>query len=417
VASTRKSVFDLLQAFNLGNFSSDGSESEQGPFQVYDVMSDDWAMQIMKGGVIVKLSIGGWTGRSKLKPQDLGITLSQDATIRQHQEQLFNLGTKALCPERYIQTAESLRVRAVQALKEFAVETIFGPFMTAQAWADFKARVYPLRDAYMALGEEIVASYDAIYQEMSETYAIMAHEAWRRARRQGPDKMAPQASVDEYVSNIMAAFPTRDAIKGRFKFNIVPTIVPLPSLVADSLDRQNETLLEAAMKDDIKAHWHSQQKNIIDGFFTDLVGQIRGELFDTFQGALATMERNGGKLHGKTREALERAMEVATIKAPYDDPEMEAAFAKMRAELSKPVKDRSAGEVMQSLGDFTTVLRASLMLMDQGGRVGLADGSDVEIPSLDEVTQARTRLGVADIEVSPVVASAIRAGRAGGRSL
>lgn len=408
-------VFELLEAFNLGNAGFVGADGND-EFQSYSVASTDWAMEIMKGGVIVKVSIGGWTGRTKLRPQDLGIALSKDQTIRQHQEQLFSLGTKALCPERYIKKAESLRVLAIQALKECAVETIFGPFMTAEAWAKFKARVYPYRDQYMALGEEIVSNYDAIYAEMRETYAIMAHEAWRRMRRQGPEAIAPQAAVEEYVANVMAAFPTRDAIKARFKFSVVPTIIPLPSLVADSLSRQNETLLEAAMRDDIKAHWHAQQKNIIDGFFTDVVGQIRGELFDTFQGALATMEKNGGKLHGKTKEALEKAMEVATLKAPYDDPEMEQAFRQMRAELSKPVKDRSSQEVMRALGDFTTVLKASLVLMDQGGRVGQVDGETLQIPTLDEVTQARTRLGVSDIEVAPMVQSAIRAGR-GDRSL
>lgn len=403
----RKTVFDLLEAFGL-------QASPNGQGDLYHVVSDDWAMQIMKGGVIVKVSIGGWTGRSKLKPEDLGIVLSKDPEIKEQQERLFSLGTKALCPKRYTKAAESLRVLTIQALKEFSVETIFGPFMTPETWDKFKARAYPYRDQYLALGEEIIANYDAIMQEMREEYAVMAQEAWRRRRRQGPEAVAPQTEVDHYVETIMAAFPTREAIKGKFKFTIVPTIVPLPSLVADSLDRQNETLLEAAMKDDIKAHWHQQQRNIIDDFFTGIVSQVRGELYETFKGALATMEKNEGKLHGKTKEALEKAMEVASIKAPYDDPEMEAAFAKMRAELSKPAKDRSATEVMGALGDFTTVLKASLVLMDQGGRVA-GDGGDLDIPSLEEVSQARTRLGVDGIEVAPVVQEAMRA--RGGRSL
>jgi hypothetical protein len=405
-------VFDLMEAFGLGNY---GQPDEGGEFQTFDVARDDWAMEIMRGGVIVKMHIGGWTGRSKLKPQDLGISVSKDQEIREQQEALFRLGTKALCPENYTRKAESLRVMANQALKEFAVETIFGPFMTPETWAKFKERVYPLRDEYLALGEEIVSKYDEIREEMSKKYAVMAHEAWRRSRRRGPDEMAPDSSVAEYVANVMAAFPTRDAIASRFKFAVIPTIVPLPSLVAESLDRQNETLLEAAMRDDIKAHWHSQQKTIIDGFFQDVVGQVRNELYTVFQSAMNTMQRNGGTLHAKTKKALEKAMDIAQMKTPYDDPELMAAFARMRAELSKSSEKKGNKDVMQAVGDLTTVLRASLVMMEAGGRTGQDMDAVLEIPSFEEVTQARARLDLTDIEISPVVESAIRSGM--GRSL
>lgn len=381
------------------------------------ITSDDWAMRLMEGGVIVSLHIGRWGGKTSLKPEDLGIKLSDDPDTRRKQQALLVFGSKHLLPTYLLRNLASVESQARQNLTNCSISTVFGSYLTPAAWERFRARHESLKADYFALRDQILERYDSLIDEMRSEYESMAHDAWRRSRRRGPDQYAPDEYVSSYLDRVIAAFPTKEYIRESFSFEAVPTLIPLPSMLAEDMTKaeeiQDEAALQQALRRDVARYWRERKREMVDGFLVDLVAQIRGQAYEVLASALETAERNEGKLPAKTLQGLDTMIQTVRTLDPYGDQELETAFRRLRGQLERPAKDRDAGEIVRQVDDLATVIRASLVLMDRAPRRGNGE-IEQTVPTIQQVRQARERLGIEQVEVSPVVQAALARG---GRSL
>jgi hypothetical protein len=385
------------------------------------IVSDSWALGLMAGGCIVDCHIGRWGGKTTLTPEDLGIKLSADPATRKRQKALFNLGEKFLLPQKTLNQLISLEVRARKNSRSWGIQTFFGTFFSPTAYRQFKNRHDAIAAEAKAIWMDVIENYDTIKEQMKVEYEIMAQDAWRRMRRQGPEAVAPEAVVKEYVERVMAKFPSRQYIENSWRFEAVPTIVPLPSMLAADMAAADtikadairgganvsQAILDRALQDDVAAYWHERKRESIDGFLVDIVAGIRQQVYDSLMAAKETASRNGGTLPGKTVQALKTMVETVTTLDPYGDLELEMAFRKMQKYLDADPKVRDTVEIVRLADDLATVLHASLALMDRAPRTTGDSDLVAELPTVAAVRQARESLGLAEVAPAPIVAAAM----------
>lgn len=400
------------------------------------VLTDDWVLRLMQGGVVVSLHVGRWGGKTRLKADDLGIRMPEDPDARAVVQEFLQLGEKYLLPRQTLKRLESIETLARQNLTACSIQTVFGAFVPAGTWQRFQERHEALKADYFAVRDEIVAKLDEIRAQVQRRYETMAHVAWRRLQRRAQDDptQAPEEFVAEYVARVMAAFPAADYIHASFRFEAIPTYIPLPTLLAEDRARAEEIRRaewekaeaereeawsrlqqqreadqqQRAMQAEVARYWKEQQRELIDGFLADMVGQVRGQVYGVVSSALETLERNEGKLPGKTAQGLQTLIETIRAIDPYGDTELEVAFQRLRGQLERPAPFRDGEEIRGQLDALCTITRASLVALDRAPR---GSREELALPTLEEERQARARLGIVDVAVPAVVAEATRRAR------
>jgi hypothetical protein len=374
-----------------------------------NIVDNSWAMKFLDGGVTVKLKIGRWQGMTKLRPEDLGIKLSDDPKKAKEQRQYLALGDKMLLPPSIIDRLNVVEVMGRKNLTGWAIDDkSFGYFMTATAWRMFKTRHDELRERYFEIRDEIIANYDDLKAEVREKYVAFGQDAWRRLRRQGPNVPVPEEWVEAYVTRVMARFPTKEYIANSFYYEAVPTIVPLYAMVNQGTGIEGE---ELEIRREVANYWRERQKEAIDDFLAESVVKLRGEAFAAIRNAQRVAERNS-KVGTKTIKALGATIDTILAIDPYGDTELATMFNTLKTKMAGgDEKSVDQAELISAINDLSTVLQVSIMAAGaiERGAVSSKDLEDMpELPSVGMITASRTALGLDTIEVPTVVQSVYR---------
>lgn len=372
-------------------------------------------LELMREGVIVGLHIKRWRASVKLAYSDLGLP---DADADAPLSDLIELGEKRLLPRRIMDALNSVESNARKCLDRFAYKTFWGYFLPASAYAEWKAQNEAYRQKYIAIRDEIVASYDQILAELTTEYTKAAKAAYHNLKLLDPAAAKGHAEQDEqgfvsaFVARITALIPTAEAISQSFDYSVILSYVPLPSLLAaDTAERERitthrraESEREARMRElerEVSREAEAQKKELVGGFLKDLVGQLRALAYEATTDVLTAMEKNE-KLVGKSAAQLRNLVAQVESLNFFGDVEMDAAIKRVQAVLDTKPKERDMSELRRELQAIGTLTRATLLDFGASPRsarsLGVAD-----IPSADMVRTARRTLGIEGVaETLPI---------------
>lgn len=353
------------------------------------VAMENLATRLMEGGVVVDIDIHRWTGMVRLRAEDLG--------LRNHtRSRAIQLGDKLLMPPTILRTLNSLTTQLRANLERHSFRTLWGRWVTAESYKEWKAEHDRLTTEYVKIGQELADNVDAIktrssgvWGELRKLYTEHAREAW--CRLQGYPVAdtylddCPGTFVESYVQAILDHIPPPDEIRGSFHVEAHISYIPLPSMLDEDrarsdrvwemaqADRQADAQRRQAqseMESDVRAHFISKKHEMVDGFLTDLSGQMYNMFYDISTNALATMSRNKGQLLEPTLRQLNRLVEWAETMNVMDDPTLDQAVSSLRSMITQAPEQRSPIDIKDQLLAIGTVSRSVLIDLNLQPQIG-----------------------------------------------
>ncbi len=145
----------------------------------------------------------------------------------------------------------------------------WGAFIPIREYARWKAENAEHEATFWKLREELLASYDAICEEVLADFRQLAEDSWRRVLL-GSSIKAPStverevvaqilqrlraeegkdAFLDAYEVTIRHALPARIEIEEAFSYHVEIGVIPLPSLLAQDIQQADHVYQERALRD------------------------------------------------------------------------------------------------------------------------------------------------------------------------
>lgn len=399
-------------------------------------------LQLMREGVIVRLHVRRWRAKAKLNFADLGLPVAaEDARAF---EDLLHLGEKRLLPAEIVKELEAIESAGRKCLERNAYTTFWGPLVAVTNYDAWKAENDSQRERYLAARDRLIEAYDATIDGLLIDYERAARAAYRRMNALAPEQMTRDEYRDEYyfvrafVARIRALIPSAAQIGQSFAWETELEYIPLPSLLAEEQaqadriksareieraaeDLQKESLwrdisieegaarerqnMLQRMNQDVVAEARRRKQELVDGFLSDLVKQLRGLVYESCVNVLEAMQANEGKLGPRSVVQLRNLTDQISRLNFFDDAEMSAAAAQVRAALGANAETRSARQIAATLRDIATVARATLIDLAAEPRTARAVGIDDEPPA-ELVRAARGRLTAETVQAAELVRAA-----------
>ena len=156
-------------------------------------------------GSVVELKVKIWSGRKKLKAEDIGFSPDQI------NKDLISLGSKFLIPKDKINGLFGIRSRTYGALNSYTMDFSFGSFVSQKNMPGLIAELEGLKQEFYQMVMELKDSYE---DSKREIMAAWQDEAVRLASGQNDPNF-----VFEVLGRIEAAFPDWSVIEPKFMFD------------------------------------------------------------------------------------------------------------------------------------------------------------------------------------------------------
>jgi len=370
--------------------------------QQISLLEPRW-LSLMREGVIVTVRITRWRAVGKLSPADLGLP-EAEAT------DLIELGEKRLLPRRLLDALNSVESNARKCLARHAYTTFWGYFVPAANYQQWKQEDAEYQRKYLQLRDELVAGYDNIKAELLADYAAQARLAYRRAALLDPKPMTggeyreEAKFVQSFTQRVADLIPSMQTIRDSFSYTVGLSYVPLPSLLAedeaaatrirsDARDEQVQAEARRLLEREVMQQAQAKKVELVDGFLANLVGQLRGLVYNVATDVLASIQHNDGKLLGKSADQLRNLVARVGSLNFFGDEEVDAASRRVEELLEVKPKQRDVAELQGQLQAVATITRATLLDLGEQPRSARSLGVE-DAPTEAAVVQARRTLGV-----------------------
>lgn len=401
--------------------------------QDINVIMEDLALRLMEGGIVVDIDIHRWTGMKRLLPKELGLN------GKKTRSKAIRLGEKLLMPPTILKVLNSLTTQLRAHLDRHAIKTVWGQWLSATAYQEWRPRHDRLVEEYLEVGQsladnlgQIRAGTGGTWGELRALYSEHARAVWCRLNHypvtDSNMHSCPGYFVEDYVADILSYLPNADTIRESFCVETKLSYIPLPSMLeedrlrekrlwekaADERETDRKRLAaEEAMRADVRSHYIAEKKVMVDDFLGNLAGQIHSKVYDACTSSLVTMAKNQGRLLEPTIRQLQGLLDwSSTMAGLLDSNELDVALADLEAMIGRSAEVRSSIDVEAQLKNMGTVARSVLADLDitprlKNTKVSLAARDAVlgisSRLSRGTVAKAREQLGTGDIEELLVV--------------
>ncbi|PWU23893.1 hypothetical protein C5B42_01365 [Candidatus Cerribacteria bacterium 'Amazon FNV 2010 28 9'] len=394
----------------------------------------DWK-KLMGEGVVVKVHIRRVRFRKRLQFSDLGIHFGDAETAKAMQE-VFRLGMKNLLTKEYLDRIEQIEYRARKLLIMYSYETIWGAFIPVTAYGEFRERLQNEELAYYAVRDEILSKYPDIKKQVLADYVQAAKSAYRILNNVNPEVLSERELKTEayYLAGVRHAIrkilPTPEDIRQSFGFEISQTYIDLPVLAGEDADlsdveagkstiegvtgeeqrelrwrqwstKDRQTMMRM-MNEEVVRDARLQKQERIDAFFTKVVSQLRGLLYEATSNVLASLKKHE-KLQPRSVVQLRNLVENLEMLNFYGDRDVERAMKLIENLIDRPHEDRNIELIEQRLGEIALVMRSTLLPLEYEFREEREEAEEAtewieklgipSRPTRREVREARMSLG------------------------
>jgi hypothetical protein len=250
---------------------------------------DDWALALMSRGVIVRLAISRWRGKTQLDPETLGLRFAGDDGY-DFMNKYMNLGSHNLLPPENIESLTASEREARDCLINHSFNTIWGRFVPYTAFNEWEQRNQEIRKSYMTQGLKLGNEYSDVIKKVKEGYRKLARDVWYRLYPESQGE--PTFSfIEEFVDKIVKKIPPMEEIVSSFKYDTAYFVIPMPSFVQENIAKaenirvqsemeQFNSDLEKQTKIKISEEYMKRKKELIDGFLESTVLTMRKSISD-----------------------------------------------------------------------------------------------------------------------------------------
>lgn len=340
-------------------------------------------LELMAGNmVLVRIEIGQWGAKTRWTPQEWGIEgmeTIRDPEVRDAVASVYSYGERYLLPQDVRKALDSCAMRARSLVYYWAYDTPMGWALPISRYQEWRDQVDSVRTEYLELVQDIVKNLDAYLGQVRDTYRHQAVIAYRRSIGVGvndADHVPSDHFVDDFVDGILEAAPKPQDIRGRFRFDVTVRMLTLPSMLEEETRRmdavrraaeEEATLDQAeldAKLDARRAVYQAMQADAVQqcrDLMGDILRQFTAHAFDVVEKARQSMEKNDGRLVGKTSQALHNLVAWADGMKPTDNLELSRRLDELKALMGTSSKGRDNEAVYQALKDLSQEARSNLL--------------------------------------------------------
>ena len=230
-------------------------------------------LERMRDGVVVQLSVSRPRFFKKLSLEDLGLKVNQDLATSEEALRVitdyFRLGRRSLLPREWQDRLANAENSARYSLKRHSLKSHWGAFIPLREYKAWKAENAEHEASFWKLREELLASYDAICEEVLADFRLLAKDAWRRVlvgstikelgtvERAVVTQLLQRLHAEEgrdaflaaYLATIRRTLPTRREIEESFRYTTEVGVIPLPSLLAQDIQQADHLYQERILRD------------------------------------------------------------------------------------------------------------------------------------------------------------------------
>jgi hypothetical protein len=384
-------------------------------------------LERMRDGVVVQLSISRPRFFKKLSLEDLGLKVNQDLATSEEALRVitdyFHLGRRSLLPGEWQDRLANAENSARYSLKRHSLKSHWGAFIPLREYKAWKAENAEHEATFWKLREELLASYDAICEEVLADFRLLAEDSWRRVllgssikepaaveravitqllqrlhAQEGKD-----AFLEAYMTTIRHALPTRIEIEESFRYTTEIGVIPLPSLLAQDIQQADHLYQERALRDArVRAELDRMEQERLQAM-RQLSAQEQEERERRYLRLQAEQER--------LRQQQEMERDVLANARAEKERLMREFYTGVVTQINELIRDVT-GNVLESLEEHEGILRGPVSnqlrnLVTQLDRLNFMDDrtlmQQIEriqsvIPSQAESDQARK--GLARIDTS-----------------
>jgi hypothetical protein len=373
----------------------------------------DWR-QLMREGVIVKLTLRRWRAKTKLELADLGLDVN-DIQVRQAYREVLRLGDKLLLPATTIRQLDNIDSCARKLLERMSYKTAFGrfvPYTAFEAWqkenGEWERQYYEVRDS-------ITSDYAGIVWRLEQDYKHAARQAWNILASSTPERVRgqdPEPWMEQFVRQVKAKIPSPATIADSFAYETNLLQISFPSLTEAQADERPVSVSDVARMQDeqeqdrralaerermlaemnraIVRDAQTKKEQIVNEFLSDLATQARAIAYETLTDVLAVVA-DSAALPSQSARRLGTLIEQIARLNFYGDADMETVLTTATAIIDQRAKDRDPAEIRKQLRALATLMRRSLMDLGEAPR----SARDLDVPdevSEQDVRQARLEL-------------------------
>lgn len=322
---------------------------------------EDWAIPLMTKGIIVRLMIHRWRGKTRLTREELGLDINSD------EWQIFSstylsLGNKRLLPRRISNIFSRLENSARKILAEYSFDTVWGSFVPCTVFQIWKERNEVIKTEYYRQVQEVAKIYPQIIAEVCEEYKNFTKVLYKKIN----SSQSYEQYESNFIENILASMPEVDLFIHSFSFDSLYYYIPLPSdiereacLTAEIANEKEKANAERKMRDMLMQETLKQKSQYIEQFLTATVGKIREMVMDIVLDIKNGMSIDRSVSGCNKKKVLQMIDKIRMLDF-YDDNEVRDALDKLQIDLEKEPKFRSESEIMFSLEELEIKAKAGI---------------------------------------------------------
>ena len=332
--------------------------------------------------VLVDITIGQWIAKNRWTAEEWGIeSFSEisDPDAREAIEAVYKYGERYLLPDEVRKRLTRLAMRGRKNVYRNSFETPFGRAIPVTAYADFHEEDERCKAAYIDLVDDVCDNLAVHLEEVTLAYRQQAVIAYRRlvgADINDTGHNPSQGFVVDFVTQILRAVPSPEAIRRKFYWRTTTRMVVLPSMVQaeqeriadlrtagmhkrdlDEADLQAEVARRAAIADVLRDQAVDDCRKLAE----DVTRQFNTHCWSVIEAARKSLETNDGTLVGITSRALRNLVTWAGTMNPTDDVTLLEAFVDLQDRLGTIGGDRQPDEVQAAVKKLSEVTRQNLI--------------------------------------------------------
>jgi hypothetical protein len=299
-------------------------------------------------------------------------------------------------------------------------------------------------------------------QERDYGLEVLMREVAANFRTSKESAAKKQAFVEAYLDRIRQAMPGVETLRERFVYKTTLSYIPLPSLLARDLEvadkiyqerslsnaqhqaemrqaRAQEEIAEAQMwaarraeqaklaeqreiekaatkaelerirlqkemERDVLAKAYAEKEQLVNEFYTGIIAQINGLIYEVCDGVAESIERNGGKLTGSTSMQLKNLVEElrglnfmgdTTIEAQIS--RLSSAIQPINGNLTATVKPRlDVGRINRTVYQIRREAETTLVSLGQAPIRRAQRPASAAVTSYHELNSGEAQLGASD---------------------
>jgi len=333
---------------------------------------EQWALPLLRRGIIVRIEIKYWRARKKLSASDIGFE-NDNNFIQSFSENYLNFGTKLLLPKSVMNRIKAAEEQSRKNLIDHSFDTVWGRFVPCTMFSEWKERDEVCKKSFQSLRDDICENYYAYVEEIIQEYKVFCSILWKEGNINKTKWGDYQNFENDFLTGIRSNILSKENFKESFKYNSFFFFVPMPDEVEKDVQKakdvmnqtqiqQEEHMMNIELQKDMKQYRAEQLESFIDS----TVGQIKDTIInivDDLRESVA-LDMDCNLTVGKNRTNLLKMVHKVRSLNFIDDKSIDEALDRIQADLDKPTYYRNNEQVWKSLRELEYAAKEKIVSIE-----------------------------------------------------